>query len=120
MPWVKGQSGNPKGGPKNPEEIRKLKTEALNNAIEYLCGLLRDREYLKKLHPSDLYRLFEVAFDRFGLPKVTQSQIEQTLQIKAARWMTDDEWRQLYPATGTGGEDTVSTTLPPESNPPGA
>lgn len=40
-PWKKGQSGNPSGGPKLPEDLRKAATLTKTEALEKLVAYLR-------------------------------------------------------------------------------
>ena len=74
-PFKKGQCANPGGRPKLPAEIRAMKEDALEKAITILHDKINDSEYIRKLKPSVLFYFLEVAFDRFGLPKVTHQQV---------------------------------------------
>lgn len=73
--WQPGQSGNPTGPRKLPEEIKRLKTDSLQRAIEILHGLVSDDTYTRTLSPDQLFRMMEIIYDRFGLPKVTRSEM---------------------------------------------
>jgi hypothetical protein len=73
--WTKGQSGNPGGRPKLPEEIKQLKKESLEKAIEILYGLVNSDEYMARQKTDDKIKLLETVFDRFGLPKVTKTEL---------------------------------------------
>src|SRR5258706_14152587 len=73
--WRKGQSGNPDGRPKMPEEINEIKRGALQRAIEVLYQNIMDPVYLASLRPDELFKFLEVTFDRFGLPKVSKTEM---------------------------------------------
>lgn len=77
-PWPKGVSGNPGGRKKLPEEIKAIKEETLEKAITILADIIKDPKFLEKLSPKEQARMMEIAFDRFGLPKVTESKVELT------------------------------------------
>ena len=44
MPWVKGQSGNPGGRPKEEHDIRKLARSRGTEAIDTLHAIMRDEK----------------------------------------------------------------------------
>ena len=44
MPWVKGQSGNPGGRPKEEVDIRKLARSRGKEAIDTLYAIMRDKK----------------------------------------------------------------------------
>lgn len=71
-PFKPGQSGNPKGTPKLPPDVRLLKHEALMAAIIHLHKIMTDKEALERMSKKDFHMLAETIFDRFGLPKVTK------------------------------------------------
>jgi hypothetical protein len=76
--WPKGVSGNPGGRPKLPEEIKEIKEQTLQKAIIILHDIIEDPDFMKKLKPQDQARMIEIAYDRFGLPKVTETKLEVT------------------------------------------
>jgi len=67
-PFQKGQSGNPGGRPKVPEEIKEAFRAAGPNACECLCKIIAD----PAAKDSDKIRAAEVILDR-GFGKPTQS-----------------------------------------------
>jgi hypothetical protein len=73
--WKKGQSGNPAGRPKLPAELNEIKRGALQKAIEILSEKMLDPVYVASLRPDELGRLLEITFDRFGLPKVSKTEM---------------------------------------------
>jgi len=58
-----------------PEDIKRLRSETLAASIVILHAMIHDAKYLGKLRPPELTHLLEVAFDRCGLPRVTQNEV---------------------------------------------
>lgn len=85
--WQPGQSGNPGGRKKLPEEIMAIKHDTLQRAIEILHEKINDPEYMEARNATELVRLLETAFDRFGLPKVTKVESDVNMNIP----VVDDE-----------------------------
>ena len=75
-PFKRGESGNPSGRPKLPEEVRIMKDEALQKAIELFHSRVTDEVFMSDLEPAEFLRFMEVAYDRFGLPKTTRTKSE--------------------------------------------
>jgi hypothetical protein len=73
--FAAGVSGNPGGRPKLPEEIKKLKEATLEQAIKILHNKITDKTYISDLKPMELIGFLELAFDRLGLPKISQSNL---------------------------------------------
>lgn len=71
----KGEVRNPGGRPKLPEELKAMRDATLAEAIRILHAKIHDKKYIAKLRPAELDGLLTTAFDRCGLPKVTQSEI---------------------------------------------
>lgn len=67
-----GQSGNPGGRPKLPEEIKEIKKAVGARAIQLLWDTIQDEEYVKKLKPNEKLALIEAACDRGGFPRSTK------------------------------------------------
>ena len=74
--WKKGVSGNPNGRPKLSPEQHEMRHASLAKAVEILHNKIHNEAYVNALEPSDLLRMIEIIFDRFGLPKVTKSEHE--------------------------------------------
>lgn len=70
--WFNGTPGP--GRPLLPEEIKKLKTEALQAAIVRMHEIMTKGE-VYRMARKDEVKYLETAFDRFGLPKVVKEEI---------------------------------------------
>lgn len=71
-----GVSGNPSGRKALPEELKAMRDASLSKAIEIMHAKVHDENYVENLKPHELTGLLEVVFDRCGLPKVLQADVE--------------------------------------------
>ena len=96
--WKKGQSGNPQGRPPLPPEIKVMRDAVLSKAVKVLKAKINDARYINKLNPSALVDFLSMAFDRCGLPKVTQLDSGEGLPLKFTL-------RLGTPLQGGGGDE---------------
>ncbi len=73
-PFKPGQSGNPSGRPKLPEDLKAMRDETLAKAITIMHAKVHDEEYVEGLKAGELTDLLGLVFDRCGLPRVTKSE----------------------------------------------
>lgn len=73
--WKKGQSGNPGGRAKLPSELNIIKNQALQRCVEQLATCVNDPVYMASLSADEVAKFFEIVFDRFGLPKVSKTEM---------------------------------------------
>lgn len=73
--WKPGVSGNPGGRKKLPAEIREIKQAALEKAIVLLNNIVNDPVALISMGHANVAKYLELAFDRFGLPKVVRNEM---------------------------------------------
>ncbi len=82
-PFAPGKSPNPGGRPKLDPEIKEMREAVLSKAVKILYARIHDPRYIAKLRPAELDGLLSMAFDRCGLPKVTQieADVKETRRI---------------------------------------
>ena len=93
MPWVKGQSGNPGGRPKEEVDIRKLARSRGKEAIDTLYAIMRDN----KAPPSARITASVALLDRgFGKPeRVFQGALNVRYDI-SDKPLSPEEWARQY------------------------
>jgi hypothetical protein len=93
MPWVKGQSPNPGGRPREVADIRKLARSRGKEAIDALYEIMRD----EKAPPAARIAASVALLDRgFGRP---EQRFEGALNVKyqiSDRPLTPEEWAKEY------------------------
>lgn len=74
--WEPGMpSPNPSGRPPLSREMKILKYECLETAVELMHFKLHDPEYVNRLSPTEFVEFINTVFDRCGLPRVTQNNL---------------------------------------------
>ena len=87
--FVAGQTGNPHGRPKIPEDVKEAIRAACPEAVEILIGIMRDESEKTAYRLDAAKTLLERAY---GKPEA-MSKVELTgtnQPIIAFRWMTDE------------------------------
>lgn len=67
---------NPGGRPALSPEQRKMKYEAMSEALVEMHTLIHNKEYLRSLKPSEKIDLLTLICDRCGLPRTTRNEFE--------------------------------------------
>ena len=95
MPWVKGQSGNPGGRPKEEVDIRKLARSRGKQAIDALYEIMCD----EKAPPAARIAASVALLDRgYGRPEQSfTGSLNATYSI-SDKPMTAEEWAREYAA----------------------
>ena len=93
MPWVKGQSGNPGGRPKEELDIRKLARSRGQEAIDTLHAIMRD----EKAPPAARIAASVALLDRgYGRPEQRfEGALNVVYQI-SDRPLSPEEWVRQY------------------------
>jgi hypothetical protein len=94
MPWVKGQSGNPGGRPKEELDIRKLARSRGQEAIDTLHAIMRD----EKAPPAARIAASVTLLDR-GHGRPEQNRFTGSLNAHYSisdKPMTAEEWTRQY------------------------
>ena len=89
-PFKPGQSGNPGGRPKIPEDVKMAFRAACPEAVEILIGIMRNP---KEKTPYRLDAIKTILDRAYGKPEV-MSKVEMSGQIQPVvlfRWMTEEE-----------------------------
>jgi len=93
MPWVKGQSGNPGGRPKEELDIRKLARSRGQEAIDTLHAIMRD----EKAPPAARIAASVALLDRgYGRPEQSFTGSLNAHYSISDRPMTAAEWAAEY------------------------
>ena len=80
-PFVKGQSGNPKGRPKQTQE-QKDALQMIRDLAPEAAAKLRDILNDDRTRPADMLRAIEMIFDRaFGKETPNQTEVSGVLQV---------------------------------------
>jgi hypothetical protein len=95
MPWIKGQSGNPGGRPKEEHDIRKLARSRGKEAVDTLYEIMTD----EKAPPSARIAASVALLDRgYGRP---EQRFEGALNVKyeiSDKPLTAEQWEKAYAA----------------------
>ena len=95
MPWVKGQSGNPGGRPKEEHDIRKLACSRGREAIDALYEIMRD----EKTPPAARIAASVALLDRgYGRPEQHFSGALNVNYEISDKPLTPEEWAREYAA----------------------
>jgi hypothetical protein len=93
MPWVKGQSGNPGGRPKEEHDIRKLACSRGREAIDALYEIMRD----EKAPPAARIAASVALLDRgYGRPEQHFSGALNVNYEISDKPLTPEEWARQY------------------------
>ena len=95
MPWVKGQSGNPGGRPKEEVDIRKLARSRGKQAIDALYEIMCD----EKAPPAARIAASVALLDRgYGRPEQSFTGSLNAHYSISDKPMTAEEWAREYAA----------------------
>ena len=93
MPWVKGQSGNPGGRPKEEIDIRKLARSRGKEAIDTLYTIMRD----EKAPPAARIAAATALLDRgYGRPEQSFTGALNVTYSISDQPMSAEEWARQY------------------------
>ena len=93
MPWVKGQSGNPGGRPKEEVDIRKLARSRGKEAIDTLYTIMRD----EKAPPAARIAAATALLDRgYGRPEQSFTGALNVTYSISDQPMSAEEWARQY------------------------
>ena len=93
MPWVKGQSGNPGGRPKEEHDIRKLARSRGKEAIDTLHAIMND----KTAPPAARIAASVALLDRgYGRPEQSFTSSLNAHYSISDRPMSAEEWAREY------------------------
>jgi uncharacterized protein (UPF0147 family) len=93
MPWVKGQSGNPGGRPKEVADIRQLARQRGKEAIDTLYEIMRDKNAPANARQSAAVALLDRGY---GRPEQSFSGALGVSYDISDKPLTAEEWARQY------------------------